>query len=188
MVYAQVAHADTPRRPASRALTVVTVPIGAVVVAAVLFLAYARIFGFDPGRVRPGLWLSGEVVTQPVGDWSFAHKLSLATSVQSRQWFLPILPHSVNIGRFHHGTRMYIGTGYPAGIKPPQGRAWNRNVLADPNVRIRVAGKLYDVKLVEVTDAAERDDVLRSADSGVMMDMYWAPGYYLHLWRVEPRG
>ena len=32
----------------------------------------ARVFGFDPTPTRPGLWLSGQLVTEPITDWSSA--------------------------------------------------------------------------------------------------------------------
>ncbi len=173
---------------AKQRLPIVVGLVAAVLVGgAALFLVYARVFGLDPGNPGPGMWMTGEVVTEPVTDWTFAHTLPLSTGVETRQWFMPLVAHSVNISRFHHGDRMYLGTGYPAGIKPPQGRLWNRNVLSNDNVRIRIAGRIYEQRLAEVTDPAEREAVLASKASGYGMDMYWAPGYYLHLWRVEPR-
>src|SRR2546428_2125698 len=108
----------------------------------VLLLVIARVVGFNPGATTPGLWLRGEVVTEPVTDWSFAEKVPGLTAIQTRQWFLPILAHSVTTGRFHHKGRLYVASGYPAGIPLPQGRHWNRNVLADPHVRIRIGNKL----------------------------------------------
>ena len=52
--------------------------IGAILVCLVLALVVLRITGFSPiGNIPgpgnyPGLWLSGNVVTTPVTDWSFA--------------------------------------------------------------------------------------------------------------------
>src|SRR5262245_48250795 len=100
--------------------------VGIVVVAVVLFVGYARAFGFDPGPTSPGLWLKGEVVTEPVTDWSFAARVPLA-AIQTRQWFFPWLAHSVRTGHFHYKDRLYFASGYPAGIKLPDGRHWNVN-------------------------------------------------------------
>jgi hypothetical protein len=155
---------------------------GGLVLALVLLLVVARIVGFNPGATAPGLWLSGEVLTEPVTDWSFGAKVPGLTAVETRQWFLPMLAHSVTVARFHHKGRLYLFSGYPAGVELPDGRHWNVNVLADPRVRVRIGDKLYDVKLVYVTDPVEREDVLRAW--GPMM---WAPGFFLHLWRAEPR-
>ena len=155
---------------------------GGVVVAVVVLLLTLRVVGFDPGVTRPGLWLTGEVNTEPATDWSFLNEGIGMTAVQTRQWFLPSLAHSVTIARFVHEGRLYVASGYPAGIVLPEGRHWNRNVMADPDVRIRIGDKLYDRTLVYLTDPVEREEVLRGW--GQMM---YAPGFYLHLWRVESR-
>jgi hypothetical protein len=154
--------------------------VASLVAALLLFVLYARVAGFDPGPTRPGMWLTGELVTDPVADWSFAEKLQ-PTAIQSRQHFLPALAHSVRTTRFHFKGRLYFGSGYPAGVKLPDGRLWNRNVLADPRVRIRLGTKLFDKKVVYVTDPIERDELLKTIGP-----MFWSPGFYLHLWRVEP--
>jgi hypothetical protein len=154
--------------------------LGVVVAAFVLFVLYARVFGFDPGPTRPGMWLRGELVTEPVTDWSFAQNLPGA-AIQTHQWFFPWLAHSVRTGHFHYKNRLYFASGYPAGIKLPEGRHWNVNVLADPHVRIRLGTKLYDRQLVYVNDPVERDEVLKALGT-----LFWSPGFFLHLWRIEP--
>src|SRR5437879_4386015 len=68
--------------------------VAVLVAALVLFVAYARIFGFNPGPTRPGMWLTGELVTEPVTDWTFAEKLR-GTAIETHQSFLPWLAHSV---------------------------------------------------------------------------------------------
>jgi hypothetical protein len=155
--------------------------VGVLVAALVLFLVYARVFGFNPGATSPGLWMKGEVVNEPVKDWSFGVKAGGLTGIETRQWFFPALAHSVTATRFHHKGRLYIGSGYPAGIKLPNGRHWNRNLMSNPQVRIRIDGKIYPGKAVYVTDPAEREEIWRAYGP-----MFWAPGFFLHLWRVEP--
>jgi hypothetical protein len=155
--------------------------VGGLVVVAVVLLLIARVVGFDPGPTRPGLWMTGEVVTEPVTDWTFALKVPGLTGIQTRQPFFPALAHSVLTTRFVYNRRLYLGSGYPAGIKLPDGRHWNSNVMADPTVRIRIGNKLYDKKLVYVSDPIERDEVCKAYGP-----MFWSPGFFLHLWRVEP--
>jgi hypothetical protein len=155
--------------------------IGGVLVAIVVVLLVLRVTGFNAGPTTPGLWLRGEVVTEPITDWTFLTKDRGLTGIQTRQWFLPILAHSVLTTRFVHEGKLYVGSGYPAGVSLPDGRHWNRNVVADPHVRLMMGGKLYDRKLVYVSDEAERDRVMRAYGP-----MFFAPGFYLHLWRVEP--
>jgi hypothetical protein len=178
---------STGRLPSQRTgetMKKLAIVVGVVAALLVLFVLTARVVGFDPGITRPGMWLKGTHVTEPVTDWSFAVNAPPrgATDLESRQWFLPILAHSVRISRFHNKGRLYILSAYPAGIELPEGRHWNRNILANPNVRLRIDGKLYDRKLVFVTDRSEYDDLMRSAGP-----LFWSPGMHFQVWRVEPR-
>jgi hypothetical protein len=157
--------------------------MGVLVLVVVLFLLYARIFGFDPGANRAGLWLSGEVVNEKVTDWTFAKDIPIGeTAIQTHQRFFPLLPHSIRTGRSHDNGRLYYGALYPGAVGFGEGRYWNRNVAADSRVRIKLRDKLYDVKFVPVTDPAERDANLKKWGRSI-----WAPGMYMYLWRVEPR-
>ena len=154
---------------------------GGVVSGLVVLLLVLRVVGFNPGVTSPGLWITGKLVTTPVTDWSFADEIGGLTAVQTRQWFLPILAHSVTTARQVHRGRLYLFSMYPAGVPFPEGRHWNRNVISDPGVRIGIGGKLYDRTLVYLTDPVEREEVLRARGQRA-----FAPGMYLHLWRVEP--
>ena len=40
----------------------------------VVTLASLRIFGFEPSDLRPGLWVTGDLVTEPVTDWDFTNQ------------------------------------------------------------------------------------------------------------------
>ncbi len=85
-----------------------------------------RITGLDPeymdytsqeynerGRMTwPGLWLSGEVVREPVTDWDWvqdvAHpELGNTIMLETRTWYG--IPHSVTILPTPRGDRLYIG-------------------------------------------------------------------------------
>ena len=154
--------------------------IGGFVVVAVLLVVLARMFGFDPGPTRPGLWMRGELITTPVTDWTFATKVPGLTGIQTHQWFFPPLAHSVLTTRFVYNGHLYVGSGYPAGIKLPDGRHWNRNLQSDSRARIRLGHQMYDGKLIYVTDPVEHDEVCKAYGP-----MFWSPGFYLHLWRFE---
>ena len=146
----------------------------------VVFLTASQVFGFDPGPDNPGLWLRGEVVTTKVTDWDFARKERGLTGIQTRDRFVPGLAFSVNGSRFIHKGAIYIGSGYPTGKKMPDERYWNKNIVADPHVRIRIAGKLYDGTLTYLSDQALYEEVTRSFGP-----ILWVPGFYIHLWRFE---
>jgi hypothetical protein len=114
-----------------------------------------RITGLNPHDRIPGLWLTGDLVTTPLTDWSFTDQVpSIKLQTQSR--FL--LPHSVTINCVAYNGSLYVTSTYPAG----QPRSWNVNVMRDPHVRIKIGDKLYDRTLVVVTDPAERQGLLEA--------------------------
>jgi len=131
---------------------------GASLVCVVLLLAVLRITGFGPHGRAPGLWLSGEVVSTPIADWSFAAG-NPTVEVQTNTWYL--LPHSVTTFCVVSQGHLYLTSIYHAGVPAyPRGRHWNANVARDPHVRIKIGDKLYDRTLVYVTDPAEKAVVL----------------------------
>jgi hypothetical protein len=173
---------DKPRR----LLRGVGWTVGVLVIALVVFLVRARIVGLDPGpagRETLGLWLSGELVTTPVTDWSFAKDVPMTnTAVQVNWRFFPLISHSHRTGRWHYKDRLYYGTLYPGGVPYGVGRFWNQDVAVDNRVRIKIRDKLYDVKFTPVTDPAERELILPLTGSST-----FHPGEYMFLWRVDPR-
>ena len=129
--------------------------VGAILVCLALLLVVLRITGLNPHDRIPGLWLTGDLVTTPVTDWSFTDKVP-TIKLQTQSRFL--LPHSVTINCLAYNGQLYVTSVYPAG--PP--RSWNENVMRDPHVRIKIGDKLYDRTLVLVTDPAEREGVLQA--------------------------
>ena len=108
----------------------------------VLILVIVRITGLNPSGPRPGLWLSGNLVTTPVPDWSFANDYP-TIEVQTKTWYW--LPHSVTIWGVGYQDHLYLQT---------IGN-WKRNVVRDPHVRIKVDDELYDRTAAYVKDPAE---------------------------------
>jgi hypothetical protein len=135
---------------------IVVAVIVAVLLVAVLVL---RVVGFDPKERRAGLWLSGEVVTTPVTDWSFTDKYR-NVYVQTNTWYL--IPHSVTTGCTAKDGQLYLTSIYRPGQQFPRDRAWNRNFVRDPRVRLKIGDKLYDQKLALVMDESEKDAVLEA--------------------------
>ena len=139
--------------------------MGGILAGLLLLLGILRITGFGPigdtpgPHNYPGLWLSGEVVTTPVTDWSWVDQRKARTvKVQTNTWYL--IPHSVTTYCVTYNGQLYLTSVYPAGVEYPHGRNWNANVARDPHVRIKIDGKLYDRKLVYVTDPSEKAAVL----------------------------
>jgi hypothetical protein len=74
----------------------------------------------------------------------------------------------------------------------PDERAWNRNVVRDPRVRLKIAGRIYERKAVLVEDPAEWQSVL---DAFVRKSPFWkdlaakpeAERPKLYFLRMDPR-
>jgi len=84
----------------------------------------------------PGGELSGEVVTEPVDDWSFVDDLFV--DLETR----PDDPYSVELNYIVMDGRLYID--------PAEGRTWLEYIRADPDVRVRFDGRVYPMKAVLV--------------------------------------
>jgi len=134
--------------------------VGSVlVVGSILAIIVLRVVGLDPKERRPGLWLSGSVVTTPVTDWSFTNQYP-TIFVETHTWYG--IPHSVTTSCVSHDGRLYLTSVYREGAQFPGDKFWNRNLLRDPHVRLKIGDQLYDRTLSLVTDAAERQAVLQT--------------------------
>jgi hypothetical protein len=129
--------------------------IGGILVCLALALVVLRITGLNPHDGIPGLWLTGDLVTTPVTDWSFTDQVP-TIKLQTQSRFL--LPHSVTINCVAYNGQLYVTSTYSAGSP----RIWNVNVMRDPHVRIKIGDKLYDRTLFVVTDQAERQGLLEA--------------------------
>ena len=185
--------------------------IGGSLVVGILVLALftLRLIGFEPayldsrseefarsGRIaNPGLWLTGEVVREEVTNWDFAEQVNDPITrnsiyVETRTWYG--IPHSVVIGVWARGDKLYIHAHSDPNrmqIPFPIDKTWTANVARDPRVRLKIAGKLYDMTLVLVTDRAEaaavmgRDPV--TVETGPDGQEHVAE--VMHVWRVFQR-
>lgn len=122
------------------------------IVAALLLLLLA-IGCVDPRDRRPGLRLSGEVVTDPVDDWSFTDRDD-EIFVETATPYL--VPHSVTIVCAQVDGRLYIGA------RNPKQKRWVANVGRDSNVRLEIEDRIYERRLERVLDPAEREMVYRA--------------------------
>jgi hypothetical protein len=106
----------------------------------------------DPADRRPGLWLSGEVETAPVTDWSFTDE-QREIFLETRTWYG--IRHSVTVVCAAHNGALYVPSLYYGGGEFPEKRHWHRNVARDPRVRLEIGGRLYERRAALVTDPAE---------------------------------
>ncbi len=133
--------------------------VGALLACVAVAVVTLRIVGLDPKDRRPGLWLTGELVTKPVTDWSFTDKYP-TIFVQTRAWYR--LPHSVTTSCTAHNGALYLTSVYRPGGQFPRDRLWNQNIIRDPHVRLKVGAQVFDRTAVLVTDPAEKDAVLET--------------------------
>ena len=94
-----------------------------------------------PFLVFPGGELSGELVSEPVDDWSFAEDLFVHLETR------PDDPYSVELNYVVQEGRLYID--------PAEGRTWFEHLRADPRARVRFDGRIYPVTAVLVAEPGE---------------------------------
>ncbi|MEX2208852.1 MAG: hypothetical protein WEF50_21765 [Myxococcota bacterium] len=141
----------------------------------------------DPSDRRPGTWLSGEVAAELPSDWSFtdAHK-EIAIEVATPYF----VPHSVTIWCAALDGALYVGA------RDPDTKRWPAWADADPQVRLGIDGKVYEVALVPLD---EQVDVAELARLRAVYAVKYArppapadapPGSIppTRYWRVGPRG
>ncbi len=139
-----------------------------------------RITGLDPeymdyttqeynerGRMTlPGLWLSGEVVKEPIDNWDWvldvAHpERGNTIMLETQTWYG--IPYSVTILPTPRGKKMYIGgSARDARLERefPDYKQWWANVERDPRVRLKINGKIYEMTATLVHDPVELAEIL----------------------------
>lgn len=94
-----------------------------------------------PFLVFPGGELSGEVVEEPVEDWSFADARFMELETR------PADPYSVQLNYFVRDGELFID--------PAEGRRWLEHIRADPRVRVRFGDRIYPAVAVLVGGPGE---------------------------------
>ena len=123
-------------------------------------LVSLRLLGYEPSDQRPGLWLTGERVSEPVTDWSFTQDHP-EIFVQTRTRYM--IPHSITTYcAFYEGDLCLFSAYYQGGVFPDE-RGWNRNVMRDPRVRLKIGDRLFVQTVSHVTDAETREAVHANA-------------------------
>ncbi len=155
-----------------RALKVGLLIFGALVVVPLLVL---RVTGLEPrfvapesqayadsGRTAgPGSWLKGEVVREPVKNWDWVREVNHPVRrhyimMETNTWYG--IPHSVTVRLNPRGDKLYlIGTAQGARLDKefPDGKAWWKNVIRDPRVRMKIDGKIYEMTVVLINNRDE---------------------------------
>jgi hypothetical protein len=126
----------------------------ACVIVAVLTVACSIM----PRDGRPGFRLPGEVHQSAVESWSFTEDSGeIFIETVTSYW----IPHSVTAWCVMVGDDLYVSADYA------DKKRWVANVARNPNVRLWIKNRVYEQKLVPVTDPT----IIASIDSG------WARKY-----------
>lgn len=153
-----------------------------VVVIVVVTLGMLRFFGVDPQDRRPGLWLTGDLATMPVYDWSFTDDHE-EIHLQTKTPYL--IPHSVTIYCASYNGDLYLLSAYYTGGTYPDMRSWNRNIVRDPNVRLKIGDQLFDQTVSYVADESIRRPVYQTL--GAKYPDWDRPEFEnMHILLVEP--
>ena len=108
--------------------------------------------GCQPTDERPGLWLSGDTEAGPVQDWSFSDATE-EIFVETRTRYG--IRHSVTIWGAAQGGHFYLPSLYYGEEEYPNARYWNRNVVRDPRVRVKIGDRIFEGTAGLVSDEGE---------------------------------
>ncbi len=108
-----------------------------------LALASALLTACEPRDVQPGLWLSGEEVTENVDDWQFTDQVE-EIFIETQSWYG--VPHSTTIWCVAFQGSLFIGS------YGEEKKNWETNLLEQPQARLKINDQLYDVVVTEVSD------------------------------------
>ncbi len=123
--------------------------------ACAIAIALTGACSIEPSDERPGLGLAGQAHRQAVEDWSFTEDADeIFIETVTSYW----IPHSVTVWVVTVGNELYVSADYA------DKKRWVANVARNPNVRLKIKGKVYEQKLVPVTDPT----TTASIDSGLM--------------------
>jgi hypothetical protein len=115
----------------------------ALVVLVALAFAVARLHDGPLGPLPGGPLRAGDLVAEPVADWSFARdtaeiELQLASQDSSRTTWILVLDEQAYV---------------PASLEFPPGKRWHREAARDGRATLRIDGRRYPVTLVKLDDA-----------------------------------
>jgi hypothetical protein len=116
----------------------------------ILFLAAC-----EPVDRRPGMWLSGEVITEEINDWTFSNSF-MEVNLETHPWYG--VPFSVTVVAATTGQKLFVPSIYSKPAEFPGGKYWNGIIEKNPAVRIRIGAKLYPRSAHLITDANEFEE------------------------------
>lgn len=136
-----------------RALRIVAVVLAALAVAVAALFGLARLSDGPIALIPGGPLRAGELVAEPVADWSFARsietiEMQLADEGTSRTTWIVV-----------HDGAAYI----PCSLGFPPGKSWHLRADRDGRAILRIEGRRYPVSLVRNRDEALQRELEQAA-------------------------
>src|SRR5579872_6552238 len=108
-----------------------------------------------------GFWVTGDSISTPVTDWSFTDAAQTVL-VETRTWYL--IPHFVRTFIARNDSQLYLFSEYfaPAPGLPdlrdhfPEARFWNRMVVRDPRIKVKIGSRVFKMRAYAITDEKEK--------------------------------
>jgi len=155
--------------------------VGLLVIGGAVILGARWIYG--PMGPFPGPGLAGPVVEEPVEDWSFIDAVKVI-QIETR----PGAPYSVSTWVTGIDDGIYVFAG-------DDQSPWVQNIVQDPLVRIRIEGRIHELRAVGVADLEVKRVFLEAMKAKYEHDFGFDPEFYQRAWdtgefvllRMEPR-
>lgn len=106
----------------------------------------------EPSDRTPGLWLSGDVVTDEISDWSFSNQQQ-EVFLETHPWYG--IPFSVTVVVATTGDKLFVPSIYSEPDEFPGTKFWNGVIDENPEVMIKIGDKLYPRSAHLITSDAE---------------------------------
>jgi hypothetical protein len=155
--------------------------VGLLVVGGAVILGARWIYG--PLGPIPGPKLSGSVVEEPVEDWSSIDAVKVI-QIETN----PEDPYSVSTWLTRVGSAIYVFAGSDQS-------PWVQNISDNPRVRIRIEGRIHELRAVSVADFETKRAFLTAMKAKYEHDFGFDPEFYGRAWetgefvllRMDPR-
>ena len=140
-----------------------------------IFLSTLILVSCEPMGPIPGGQLTGEAKAVP-DNWSAFSEVELV-QLETR----PDDPYSLNIWGVGLGRDYYIASGGGGESN------WVDHIIDNPDVRLRIENKLFELKAVRITDEEELAEVLKRYKEKYDMEAQGADAAQAWLFRLDRR-
>ena len=117
-----------------------------------ILLCFITLSACEPADRTPGMWLSGELITEPIDDWSFSNE-HMEVFLETHPWYG--VPFSVTVVTATTGDKLFVPSIYSEPADFPGGKYWNGIIETNPEVLIKIGDKRYPRSAHLITDTAE---------------------------------